>query len=202
MKILGVITARKNSRRLKNKNKKILGGKPLIQYTFDLVRKVHFLCDVILSTDDKDILNLGKKNKIICPWLRPVFLSKDNSSSYRTVIHAYNWYKKNYSDVDAIFLFQPTSPFRKVKSVNLAFKIFKKNIRLRSVVSVSFCKKTLNFYPNGTIFINPVKELKKYRSFLTDMTIPIINNNKTEIIDINYLSDLKKAERRLKKKLN
>ena len=199
MKILGVITARKNSRRLKNKNKKILRGKPLIQYTFDLVKKVDFLCDVILTTDDKDILNLGKKNKIICPWLRPAFLSKHNSSSYRTVIHAYNWYKKNYSDVDAIFLFQPTSPFRKVESVNLAFKIFKKNIKLRSIVSVSFCKKTHNFYPNGSIFINPVKELKKYQSFLTDRTIPILNNDKRETIDINYLSDWKKAERKLKK---
>lgn len=199
MKILGVITARKNSRRLKNKNKKILGGKPLIQYTFDLVKKINFLCDVILTTDDKDILNLGKKNKIICPWLRPAFLAQDNTSSYQTVMHAYNWYKKNYFDVDAIFLFQPTSPFRKVDSVNSAFKIFKKNIELRSVVSVSFCKKNLMFFPNGTIFINPVKELKKYKSFLTDRTIPIFNNDMIETIDINYFSDWKIAERKLKR---
>ena len=39
MKILGIITARKNSKRIKGKNVKMLGSKPLIQYTFDIVKK-------------------------------------------------------------------------------------------------------------------------------------------------------------------
>ena len=55
------------------------------------------------------------------------------------------------------------------------------------------------FFPNGTIFINPVKELKKYKSFLTDRTIPIFNNDMIETIDINYFSDWKIAERKLKR---
>ena len=49
------------------------------------------------------------------------------------------------------------------------------------------------------LYENFLIELKKYQSFLTDRTIPILNNDKRETIDINYLSDWKKAERKLKK---
>ena len=39
MKILAVIPARKNSKRIKFKNKKKLGNKPLIEYTIDVAKK-------------------------------------------------------------------------------------------------------------------------------------------------------------------
>jgi len=209
MKILGIITARKNSKRVKNKNKKLLGSKPLIQYTFDIVKKIDFLSNTILSTDDEDIFRIGKKNKIITPWLRPKSLAKDNTSSYKVVMHAYQWYKKNYSDVDAIALFQPTSPFRKLKTINYAYDVFKENLGLKSVVTVSFYKKKIffkknikkisMFCPNGLIFLNPVKELKKYKSFMTEKTIPVAINDKTETTDIDYPADWKKAEKVVKK---
>lgn len=210
MKIIGIITARKNSRRIKNKNKKMLGKKPLIKYTFDLVSKLKFLSNVVLSTDDEDILKLGKKNGVISSWLRPGYLAKDNTSSYKTVIHAYNWYKKNYGNVDAIALFQPTSPFRKKKTIEKAFNTFKKYKGLNSIVSVSFNKKKIihkkqvkkisAFLPNGLIFINPIKELIKYKSFITKKTIPLMNNDEVETIDIDYISDWKRAEKIIKKK--
>ena len=43
MKILGIITARKNSRRIKNKNRKILGNKILAEYTFQFVKTKFFI---------------------------------------------------------------------------------------------------------------------------------------------------------------
>ena len=38
-KILAVIPARKNSKSIKNKNIKLLFGKPLIYYTIDIAKK-------------------------------------------------------------------------------------------------------------------------------------------------------------------
>ena len=38
MKVLAIITARKGSKRLKNKNKKILGKKPLVNWTIDFAK--------------------------------------------------------------------------------------------------------------------------------------------------------------------
>ena len=210
MKILGIITARKNSKRLKGKNVKTLGSKPLIQYTFDIIKKVKFLNDVMITTDDEIALKLAKKNSILAPWLRPSRYSRSSSSSFVTVKHAYTWYIKNKKKVDAIALFQPTSPFRKLKTVNDAFKIFKKYNGLRSVISVSYTKnkiilknkkqKEINmFCPNGLIFINPIKELEKFKSFITIKTIPIINNDKREVLETDYPKDWNLALKNLKK---
>ena len=51
MKILGVITARGGSKGVKEKNIKLLSGKPLIAYTIECALKSN-LCDVIVSTDN------------------------------------------------------------------------------------------------------------------------------------------------------
>lgn len=209
MKILGIITARKNSKRLKGKNVKILGSKPLIQYTFDIIKKVKFLNDVMITTDDEIALELAKKNSILAPWLRPSKYSKSSTSSFVTAKHAYTWYNKHKKKVDAIALFQPTSPFRKLKTVNDAFKEFKKYHGLRSVISVSYTKnkitlknkkqKEINmFCPNGLIFITPIKELEKFKSFISERTIPIINYDKREALDIDYPNDWKQALKNIK----
>lgn len=209
MKILGIITARKNSKRLKGKNVKILGSKPLIQYTFDIIKKVKFLNDVMITTDDEIALELAKKNSILAPWLRPSKYSKSSTSSFVTAKHAYTWYNKYKKKVDAIALFQPTSPFRKLKTVNDAFKEFKKYNGLRSVISVSYTKnkitlknkkqKEINmFCPNGLIFISPIKELEKFKSFISERTIPLINYDKREALDIDYPKDWKQALKNLK----
>ena len=103
-------------------------------------------------------------------------------------MHALKWYKNNIGRVDAVALFQPTSPFRKIKTVKEAFRLFKKYKGLNSIASVSYTQnkvllknkkgKFINmFCPNGLIFIISIKELKKYKSFLTINTIPLINND-------------------------
>ena len=210
MKILGIITARKNSRRIKNKNRKILGNKILAEYTFQFVKKLNFLSDVLVTTDDSIILEKAKKYSLLAPWLRPSKISKSTSTSYETVMHALKWYKNNIGSVDAVALFQPTSPFRKIKTIKEAFRLFKKYKGLNSIASVSYTqnkvllkknkRKFINmFCPNGLIFIISIKELKKYKSFLTINTIPLINNDVEETLDIDYPSDWSQAIKILKK---
>ena len=63
MKVLAIITARKGSKRLKNKNKKILGKKPLVNWTIDFAKKINLFKDIIMTTDDNQILEISKKKK-------------------------------------------------------------------------------------------------------------------------------------------
>ena len=63
MKILAIILARKNSKRLKNKHHLNLGGKNLIQHTFDLLKKNKLFNDIVVSTDDKKIIDNVKVQK-------------------------------------------------------------------------------------------------------------------------------------------
>ena len=63
MKILAIIPARKNSRRIKFKNKKKLGNKALVEYSIDLAKKIKNFCNILVTTDDEDIIAICKKKK-------------------------------------------------------------------------------------------------------------------------------------------
>ena len=52
MKILAIITARKNSRRLPNKNRAEINKKPLFYWSVNSVKNVPHVCDILISTDD------------------------------------------------------------------------------------------------------------------------------------------------------
>ena len=126
-KILALVLARKNSKRLKNKNLLNLNGKPLISWTFDTLNKKkirRLFVDILVSTDSLKIQNLSKKYKLLSPWLRPKKFSNKFSTSESAAIHAISWYEKNISSVDGIFLFQPTSPYRSQKKIIYAIYQF------------------------------------------------------------------------------
>ena len=63
-KYLTIIPARKNSKRLKNKNLKLFFNKPLINFTFNLAKNKKFDYILLSSNDDK-IIKLQKK-KLMC----------------------------------------------------------------------------------------------------------------------------------------
>ena len=117
-KILALILARKNSKRLKNKNVYKLGNKPLVTWTFNILKKKNIrrlFTDIIVSTDSNKIKKLSENYKFLSPWIRPKNLSGQFISSESSAINALKWYEKNIKKVDAIFLFQPKTPFRTQK---------------------------------------------------------------------------------------
>ena len=52
MKILGLITARGGSKGVPKKNIRLLGRKPLIEYTIDSAKESQLLSEIVVSTDD------------------------------------------------------------------------------------------------------------------------------------------------------
>ena len=206
MKILAIITARKNSRRLKDKNKKMLGNKPLVSWTIDFAKRIKVFKDILITTDDEEIFKISKEKKILVPWLRPKKIALDNTSSYSTVIHSLKWYENKISNIDCICLLQPTSPFRSKKNLLEAIKIFKgtKN----SVISVMLKKVKKNnlnikdknkfnniFIPSGSFFLISPKELRKYKNFINEKNNLYLISNFKENIDINTINDWKNAKR-------
>ena len=206
MKILAIIPARKNSKRIKFKNKKKLASKPLIEYSIDVAKKIKFFCNILVTTDDEDIINICKRKNILAPWIRPKNLSGPNVSSYLTIKHATQWYEKKIEKIDLIFLLQPTSPFRTKKNILESLKFLKLLNYHNTLVSVSLKKikdknnKFFNsFKPNGSIYIIKKKDLYKYKSFINTKTVPFVINNKKEALDIDYPNDWIKAVKYIKK---
>lgn len=65
-KYLALILARKNSQRLKNKNVKVLGKKPLINITLDNLNKIrHLFVDILVSSDSKLIEKHAREKKVV-----------------------------------------------------------------------------------------------------------------------------------------
>ncbi len=79
MRVLAIIPARQNSKRLRLKNFKEFGGKPLFMHTVDKLKKIKSINRIVISTDNKKITKykLPKKAEII---LRNKKLSNDKSS--------------------------------------------------------------------------------------------------------------------------
>ena len=217
MKILAIIPARKNSRRIKNKNKIILNKKKLIEHTFLVAKKSKLFTEILLTTDDKELIRLSKKYDILAPWVRPKKLSGDFSPSYKAIIHAYNWHKKNYGEVDGIFILQPTSPFRTIKTLKEMIKIFKINNK-KSVVNVSKCNEhpewmlkikndrilpyksqkyftkrsqslTSLYKINGLGYLINPSILKKEKTLIPKNALPCINESKIESMDVDDMQD-------------
>ena len=138
MRILGIIPARGGSKGIPRKNIKILGGQPLLKYTWDVASKSKYLTTVILSTEDDGIMEVGKSLGIPIPFKRPISLSEDASTSLDVIKHALNFYEQKGEPFDAVCLLQVTSPFRTVSFLDEAIKKFidSKSDALVSVLEV------------------------------------------------------------------
>tara|TARA_B100000212_G_scaffold340883_1_gene322571 strand:- start:2186 stop:2896 length:711 start_codon:yes stop_codon:yes gene_type:complete len=116
-KILIIIPARKGSKGLKNKNKLLFSGIPLIEHTFILAKELHkhFNINTIVSSDDNEIKNIAK-SYFSSNYLRSDNISKDSTSMNDTILDVIKWSKRKF-DFDWILLMQPTSPQRTFEGI-------------------------------------------------------------------------------------
>jgi len=173
VKILGIIPARGGSKGIPRKNIIPICGKPLIQYTIEVVAKSKMIDASIISTDDVEIAEVAKKLGADVPFLRPKDLARDDSPDIDFLVHAVSWLEKNRGwDPDIVVLLQPTMPFRTVEDVDavLKFMVEQKcdSVRTISVPHITPYKMWfLEDIKSGKI--SPVLKTKYYDSLLTDV---------------------------------
>jgi CMP-N,N'-diacetyllegionaminic acid synthase len=124
--IVAIITARANSKGLPGKNLLDLGGKPLIQHSFDVAKESGIFDRIILSTDSTAAIKLAKSQKgIDVPFVRPNYLCGDKTSQIDVVNHVLDYLRIENYGVTHFVLFQPTAPFRKVSEIQEGVKLLK-----------------------------------------------------------------------------
>jgi len=138
MNILAVIPARGGSKGVPGKNKKLLNGKPLIQYSIDAALESNYITEVVVTTDDEEIISIGKSLGANVPFVRPKYLAEDATPTLPVIQHAISYLKTEGKQFDAICLLQPTSPFRPKGFLDKALKTFieKQTDALVSVLEV------------------------------------------------------------------
>ena len=125
-KILGVIPARGGSKGIPKKNLTPTAGRPLIDYTFEAALHSRELDSVVLSTDDEEIAEHGRRSGIGAPFLRPSSLATDQAPMVPAVQHAVTWLEDHDDrEIDAVMLLQPTSPLRQAWHIDQAVIKFK-----------------------------------------------------------------------------
>lgn len=121
--VLGIITARGESKRLPGKNLRELAGRPLIYYTAKAALESKLLTRVILSSDDDEIIEVGRKYGLEVPFRRPKELALDGTPTIDVIIHALDFFKENERfSPDIIVILEPTSPLRTAGDIDGALK--------------------------------------------------------------------------------
>lgn len=156
-RILAIIPARGGSKGVPGKNIKLLNGKPLLAYTSEIALQSRYLTEVILSSEDEEIMGVAKRLGIKVPFNRPMALAQDNTPSIDIIVHALKWYENQNIYFDAVCLLQVTSPFRTLPFLNKAIKKFIK-MDCDSLISVQ--KVPQEYNPHWTFEINEVGNLK------------------------------------------
>lgn len=125
MKNLAIIPARSGSKGLKDKNIKLLNGKPLISYTIEAAIKSKMFDEVMVSTDSIEYAEIAKQYGAKVPFLRNSELSNDTASSWDVVRDVLHKYKEDGKEFDTVALLQPTSPLRTAKDIIEGYKVMK-----------------------------------------------------------------------------
>lgn len=112
MRTLGLVPARGGSKGVPRKNARLLGGKPLLQYTAEAALASRLLTRVVLSTDDPEIAEIGRRCGLDVPFVRPAELARDETPMLPVVQHALHAVEATDGFYDAVCLLQPTCPLR------------------------------------------------------------------------------------------
>lgn len=117
-RVFALIPARGGSRGVPRKNLALLDGRTLIAHVAAVAAELDWLDAVVLSTDDEEIAEEGRRVGLDVPFLRPAELATDQARAADVWIHA--WHRMEDRDgvrYDASVLLEPSSPLRIAEDV-------------------------------------------------------------------------------------
>ena len=162
--IYAVIPARSGSKGLKDKNIKVLNGKPLIGYTIDFAKALG-VDKIICSTDSKKYASIAKKLGADVPFLRSKEAANDNAMEQDILKDLYKKFKEyNIKQPDYIIWLRPTFVFRSIDAVRHCIQILNKDETITSARTVC------------------VTESRLYKMDQSNILIPDFNDNNKSMI--------------------
>ena len=110
-KILCIIPARGGSKRIPRKNIKNFKGKPIIAYSIEAALKSGLFEEVMVSTDDNEIAEIGQKYGAKIPFLRSKKNADDFATTVDVLLEVLTKYKKMGNEFENVCCIYPTAPF-------------------------------------------------------------------------------------------
>lgn len=218
-RILALITARGGSKGLPRKNLLQAAGLPLIGWTIRAAQQSQVIDRLVLSSDDREIMDVARELGCDVPFCRPAALASDMSSSMDVIIHALD----QLPGYDYLVLLQPTSPLRNGSDIAAAVELLQKydvpscvsvceaeqspylmyqigdDERLASLLpslKTSYRRQDLPpvYILNGAVYVARINWLRETRSFLSPETIAYRMPTERSI-DIDTVDDFERFVR-------
>ena len=136
-KILGIIPARRDSKKISNKNIRLFSGKPLIYFSIKEAKKSKYLNRIITTTENPEIRKIAVQFGSEAPFLRPEELSRDFVTDYPVFKHCLDWLYQNENYIpDIVVHLRPTAPLRQVAHIDKAIELLLQSPDVDSIRSV------------------------------------------------------------------
>jgi len=208
---LVVIPAREGSKRIKNKNRILFNGIPLIEHSIKYAKE-NIGTQIVISTNDKLIKPIAKKYEVDIMW-REEHLCQDNSSTLDVLKDVIKRCDKKYK---YLVLLQPTNPLRPKNLFNKCVELLNKS-KEQSVITLGKNKQKLGtikkggykptsysfgqrsqdlqplYYENGLMYIIPCAIIKENK-LMSENPFAYIIDHPYSSVDIDDEMDLKWAE--------
>jgi CMP-N-acetylneuraminic acid synthetase len=125
-RVLGLIPAKGSSTRVSRKNLRLLGGKPLLQWTIDAARRSGRLDRIVVSTEDERAAEIARAAGADVPFTRPAHLAQDPYGVVDVCLHALDELEAGGDRFDHLVVLLPTSPFRTSRHIAEALDLYYK----------------------------------------------------------------------------
>lgn len=178
-KVFCLIPARGGSKGIPGKNSRMIAGKPLIAHSIEIAKKVKYIDDVFVSTDDKKLKKITIKNgaKVID---RPPKLATDTANILDSIKHLIQNIPDANIENSLIVIFWTTTPIRKIKDIEKCIEMY--DNKIDCVVSVMeskirpswlFVKRNnfLKFWQKGTP--EPNRQQQKERFYYINGSVVV-----------------------------
>ena len=186
MRNIAIIPARSGSKGLKDKNIKLLNGKPLLAYSIEAAKKSKLFDEIFVSTDSIEYAEIAKKWGANVPFLRSAELATDTASTWDVVKDTLRNYMKIGIEFDTIAILQPTSPMRKSEDIINGYYQFKLK-KANAIVSV--CE-----VDHSPLWSNTLPEDGSLRNFLNQEIINLPRQSLPTYYRINGALYIAKTE--------
>ena len=112
--VVAFVFARGGSKGIPRKNLRELRGKPLVTWAIDAARSSRSVDRVVVSTDDVEIAEVGRRAGADVPFLRPAALAGDASPEWLAWQHALGELEACGSErpIEVFLSVSPTAPLR------------------------------------------------------------------------------------------
>ena len=155
MKKICIIPARGNSKRIKNKNIRLFNQKPIISFAINAAKNSNLFDHILVSTDSPKIAETAKEYGAEIPFIRPINLSDDYTSTQSVINHGISQCENLGMDFSYVCCIYPCVPLLNPNDLEKSFHIldiFKDKFIFPVAETSSNAYRSLGIKENGSIY--------------------------------------------------